>query len=83
MYYIIRIDAHNFVGKACGQMASQENAFKFTSLLHAQSVLASWRANHPNARLLEVNEGKRCVTPVIDQSPGGLTVTFEDEVAVQ
>jgi hypothetical protein len=65
MYYIIRIDAHNFVGHACGQMASQDNAFKFTSLLHAESVLASWRANHPNARLLEVNEWERCIKPVL------------------
>ena len=55
MYYIIRIDALNFVGFACGGMTSGENAFKFTSLLHAESVLASWQANHPTARLIEVN----------------------------
>jgi len=68
MYYLISLDnpMFNFVGKACGQLASQENAFKFTSLLHAESVLASWRANHPNARLLEVNEWERCIKPVIE-----------------
>ena len=65
MYYIIRVNQHNFVGFACGGMASQENAFKFTSLLHAESVLASWQVNHPNARLLEVNEWERCIKPVI------------------
>ncbi len=65
MYYILSLDKFNFVGKACGQLASQEHAFKFTSLLHAQSVLASWRANYPNARLLEVNQYERCIKPVI------------------
>ena len=61
MYYIIRINAHEFVGFACGQLASQENAFKFTSLLHAESV----QANYPNSRILEVNEWEKCIKPVI------------------
>ena len=64
MYYIINLDGFQCVGIACGQLASQENAFKFTSLLHAKSVLTSWRVNYPNARLLEVNEWEMCIKPV-------------------
>ena len=65
MYYIIRLDDFYCVGHACGQLASQEHAFKFTSLLHAESVLASWRTNYPNARLLEVNQWARWIKPVV------------------
>jgi len=66
MYYIISLnDGFHFVGEACGQLASQEHAFKFTSLLHAESVLASWRTNYPNARLLEVNQWARWIKPVV------------------
>ena len=57
MYYLIKVDNKNWVGFACGGMAThQDGAFKFTSLLHAESVLASWQANHPTARLIEVNQ---------------------------
>lgn len=65
MYYIIRLDDFYCVGHACGQLASQEHAFKFTSLLHAKSVLAAWRANYPRACLTEVNEFERCTKPVL------------------
>jgi len=63
MYYIISLDnpMFNFVGKACGEVVSQEHAFKFTSLLHAESILDACRAKHPNACLMEVNEVERCM----------------------
>ena len=55
MYYLIKVDNKNWVGFACGGMAThRDGAFKFTSLLHAESVLASWQANHPTAQLVEV-----------------------------
>ncbi len=65
MYYILKLDDFHFVGNACGQLASQEHAFKFTSLLHAKTILSSWRANYPRACLIEVNEWERCTKPVI------------------
>ena len=65
MYYIISLDRFNFIGKACEQLASQEHAFKFPLLAQAKQQLASWRANYPNARLLEVNEWEMCIKPVV------------------
>ncbi len=59
MYYLIRLNDYHFVGKACEQLASQENAFKFTSRVHAENVLDAWRVNYPNAYLMEVNEYDR------------------------
>ena len=65
MYYIISLDGFYFIGKACQQLASQEHAFKFPLLAQAKQQLASWRANYPNARLLEVNEWEMCIKPVV------------------
>ena len=65
MYYILKLDDFHFVGNACGQLASQEHAFKFPLLAQAKLQLASWRANYPQACLIEVNQWERCTKPVI------------------
>ena len=64
MYYILKLDDFHFVGNACGQLASQEHAFKFPLLAQAKQQLASWRANYPNALILEVNQWERYIKPV-------------------
>jgi len=65
MYYIINLNGFDCVGKACGQLSNWDNAFRFTSLLHAESVLAHWQANYPRAVLLEVNELTMTIEPVL------------------
>jgi len=65
MYYIISLDGFYFIGKACQQLASQEHAFKFPLLAQAKEELARWRGNHPNARILEVNQWERYMKPVV------------------
>lgn len=80
MYYLIRLNDYHFVGKACEQLASQENAFKFTSRVHAENVLDAWQVNHPNARLLEVNEWERCVKPaLVEEDAGEEDISWEFE----
>jgi len=55
MYYLIKVDEKNWVGFACGGMAASIfGAFKFASLLHAESVLDSWKVNHPTAQIIKV-----------------------------
>ena len=48
MYYIIQVN-DKFVGQACGQLTDKANAFRFTSLLHAESV----KANYPSSIILK------------------------------